>query len=93
MEIWLGINSDTGYCCRIFIRNKFDVEFKSEAYGENNPENLVQSVMSRYRYKKIGQPQKLPRKLKDESIDHDMGATNDFSIEFDTVQQVAHMFS
>lgn len=53
----------------------------------------MQSVMSRYRYKKIGQPQKPPRKLKDEAINRDMGATNDFSIEFDTVQQVAHMFS
>lgn len=53
----------------------------------------MQSVMSRYRYKKIGQPQKLPRKLKDEVIDRDMGATNDFSIEFDTVQQVTHRFS
>lgn len=93
MEIWLGINSNTVYCCQIFIRNKFDIETKTEAYGENNPENLVQSVMSRYRYKKIGQPQKLPRKLKDEVIDRDMGATNDFSIEFDTVQQVTHRFS
>ena len=93
MEIWLGINSNTGYCCRIFIRNKFDIETKTEAYGENNPENLVQSVMSRYSYKKIGQPQKLPRKLKHEALYHDMNVSDDFSIEYDTVQQVAHRFS
>lgn len=91
MEIWLGINSKTGYCCRILIRSKFEVEYKAEAYGCENDENLVQNIMKQYHYQKVGQPEKLPYKLQYEYIGYDMGAKLDFSFDFDTVQRVKHI--
>lgn len=88
MEVWLGINSYTGYCCRILIKSKFEVEYVAEAYGNINPDNLVQNVLKKYNYRAVGQPKKLPHYLKYESIYRDMGATTDFGFTFDQVQYV-----